>query len=145
MYVVDQSEYLAHYGRKGMKWYQHIFGDKETQYARKEKSINRKVSRYEKKKAKKVKLSERQLKRVLEINRKLQKRTTGLGWLLYKADDPNTLALRNCLESAKRDRDSTLLEITRYEGLISKQYAKLDKAKIKYGKAAVDDILNKRR
>lgn len=23
------SEYLAHYGRKGMKWYQHIFGDED--------------------------------------------------------------------------------------------------------------------
>ena len=27
MFIVSEEEYLSHYGRKGMKWYQHIFGD----------------------------------------------------------------------------------------------------------------------
>lgn len=25
--IISEEEYLAHYGRKGMKWYQHIYGD----------------------------------------------------------------------------------------------------------------------
>lgn len=27
---VDIEDYLAHYGRKGMKWYQHIFGERQS-------------------------------------------------------------------------------------------------------------------
>ena len=26
--IISEEDYLAHYGRKGMKWYQHIYGDK---------------------------------------------------------------------------------------------------------------------
>ena len=34
--VINEEDYLAHYGRKGMKWYQHIFGDyqKGAKYAK---------------------------------------------------------------------------------------------------------------
>lgn len=28
--IINEEDYLAHFGRKGMKWYQHIFGDKDT-------------------------------------------------------------------------------------------------------------------
>ena len=27
---VDIEDYFAHYGRKGMKWYQHIFGERQS-------------------------------------------------------------------------------------------------------------------
>ena len=30
VYIVSEQDYLAHYGRKGMKWYQHIFGEDST-------------------------------------------------------------------------------------------------------------------
>ena len=33
MYLVSEEDYLVHYGRKGMKWYQHIFGDKNKSYS----------------------------------------------------------------------------------------------------------------
>ena len=29
MYAAGKGEYLEHYGRKGMKWGQHIYGDEE--------------------------------------------------------------------------------------------------------------------
>ncbi len=42
--VINEDDYLAHYGRKGMKWYQHIYGE--------ETPVNRKGYRYAKKAAK---------------------------------------------------------------------------------------------
>ena len=32
-YFVEETDYLEHYGRKGMKWYQHIFTDIQTETA----------------------------------------------------------------------------------------------------------------
>ncbi len=42
-FVINEEDYLAHYGRKGMKWYQHIFGDKQLEGL--EKGDRRKAER----------------------------------------------------------------------------------------------------
>lgn len=44
-YFIDESDYLEHYGRKGMRWYQHIFG-KEASANRTYKSANRLATVY---------------------------------------------------------------------------------------------------
>lgn len=58
LYLIPEEDYLAHYGRKGMKWYQHIFGE-EASRARSEKRAQRTQARYEKKGQKIAKLKSR--------------------------------------------------------------------------------------
>lgn len=40
MYVVSEENYLEHYGRKGMKWGQHIFGKNRTVGKKRRKSVS---------------------------------------------------------------------------------------------------------
>ena len=47
MPIISEEDYLSHYGRKGMKWYQHIYGDKEGY-----KNLNRKQRKLVKRTAK---------------------------------------------------------------------------------------------
>ena len=64
---VDIEDYLAHYGRKGMKWYQHIFGRLQghAKYA-KEKAVakrSEKVKKKDKTEKNYKKISDEELKR----------------------------------------------------------------------------------
>ena len=68
MYVVPEEDYLAHYGRKGMKWYQHIFGGEEARRARAERKV-------EKQKAKLDKKGEKIAKWEKKFDKNLEKRT----------------------------------------------------------------------
>lgn len=45
--VSQNDDYIAHYGRLGMKWYKHIYGDYygNAKYAKKGKAINAKLSK----------------------------------------------------------------------------------------------------
>ena len=47
--IVSQEDYLAHYGRKGMKWYQHIFGGEESKRARDERRTEKRRAKLDKK------------------------------------------------------------------------------------------------
>ena len=42
-FVISEEDYLAHYGRKGMKWYQHIFGDKKSNGSQLNKNKSRDI------------------------------------------------------------------------------------------------------
>ncbi len=76
---VDIEDYLAHYGRKGMKWYEHIFG-KLQEHAKynKKKSAQKKASKQiekeekKKKRASYKKLSDEELRRRID-RQKLEK------------------------------------------------------------------------
>lgn len=49
-FIVSQknSEYLEHYGRLGMKWYQHIYGDYQGQAKYAEKYKNEETNKIKK-------------------------------------------------------------------------------------------------
>lgn len=49
MYVVSEENYLEHYGRKGMRWGEHIFGDEKTRTARyRDKQLTKTNKKYDK-------------------------------------------------------------------------------------------------
>lgn len=47
--IVKEQNYLEHYGRKGMHWYQHIFGDVQMQAKYFNKPSEKQYSRYQQK------------------------------------------------------------------------------------------------
>ena len=74
---VDIEDYFAHYGRKGMKWYQHIFGEVQShaKYAKKGNSTKSKSKNKDQKKVK-VKISKKSYKQLSDED--LQRRINRL-------------------------------------------------------------------
>lgn len=50
LYTISEEDYLSHYGRKGMKWYQHIYGDQTgiKPVRKQRKLINKSAKAYDK-------------------------------------------------------------------------------------------------
>ena len=65
---IDIEDYLAHYGRKGMKWYEHIFGKLQShaKYNKDGKTETSKSNKKEKKSKSYKKLSDEDLKKRIE-------------------------------------------------------------------------------
>lgn len=105
MPIVKEQDYLEHYGRLGMKWYQHIYGEADGR-AKYNKHVDEKVSQYKQKET--TKLANRRGKEIARLDKKINK-------IMYKDGYPGDT------EEFIGVTDLTQMQFDRVKGLVAKR------------------------
>ena len=121
MYAAEKGEYLEHYGRKGMKWGQHVYGDEDQptgkKKKKKKKSFNQRVNEFDRNQRAKAQANKYggSIEGTVEVNGKTKKLPSTPFGMLFNYKDLSDEEYNEAMKGIRRRNEV-------YDGAINEAY-----------------------